>query len=1455
MTEYGPSGPEQNEDIDLKALLIGGVKAAMLIRDGYKFYKKNETRFQRRWDGTIEAIKEDPLSAKEIFIDKNIEEQFNQNKEWVDIFFIPENSLETDKLISDFRQDELEVSRKSSRWIVARITKEGFNKLAKDTRIKEIFFNSPVQGTLDTSAPLINATKVWNDFNFTGKGIKICIIDSGVNKSQPYLANKIVEEYCYCSAPDSLLSSNDCCPDGTAEDNKAEDYYGHGTHVTGIIASQDSTYRGIAYNASIYEVKVLNSSNKGALVDIGDAIDWCRINASADVISISIGDGLNHPGASVCPYFLDGTINDAYNANISIIVASGNEEYITGMNYPACSPNVISVGSTTKSDDMSWFTNRPTDLDLLAPGESIISLRWDPHAVMPGCLEASNQFMICSGTSQATPHVAGAAALLLERDTTLTPDEIRQILRDTAKNITTNWKRIDVLAAINSLCTCTSWTAGSCGSAGGCSLNERKYTRTCSPSACDIESECRAESSCLPSTGSGIGVTVCASGCNYTTIGNAVKNSRPQDKIIVNDSSTYNEEVTMNSTTSGWLECRKGAKISGSGVKGIFLDDIDGPVVTGCTIDGFDYGIYLNSSYGIIQNNTLINNQNGVYLWKELAIDNDVLENNISKNTVYGIRYYAVTWGNSPSYNNLENNLIINNDPESISFRYGQSNNVENNEISDSTNYGVHFEGFSTNSLSLIQDNIIYQNDKGLYLQNSNGNTLNNNILCPSNTNVDIDIASSTSTSGDGNRCDKPGSWNDGGATGCTYYCDNPPTVMLLDPLDKSINRNGDIDFICYANDNYMLVNITLYHNITGTWQANETKNISGTSNTTTFSLINIPDGSSFGWNCLAYDNMSRGSFAPVNWTINITIIPPNVTLISPSNNSVDTDGTIAFNCSATDDSNLVNITLYGNWSSGWHANETISIGGTSNSAVFTKSLDEGIYAWNCLAYDDASQSDWADVNWTINVLIDDTFSITACQELNQSDKIYKLQNDVSSNGTCFTITANNIVLDGQGHNITYNNEGYEAVYGVDASSVNGVQIINSNIKSGSSTGEDSHAIYLSSVTNGTIENNTLATIGDGASGIYLSSVSNTKITNNKINTTNNNAIGIKIISSSNNTFRNIDIKTSGSSAFGIDLYGLSDNNLFYDSIINASHALSNNTYFESNAIGILNFTNVTSAYKKTDFGANSDARLNVHWYFEAEVKNSTGYQVANANVSAWDKNNLLRFSALTNADGNISKQTLIEYMQNATKKTYYTNYIINATKNDSTASQSINLTANMFKTFILPITIILNASNIKEDGYAEYYNSIYSRNNLSTTAYIGYPYYMDRGYVEFNTSLIPDNANITKVILNLSMSSIMSSIYCDLNPIETRPSIASNTNLYNDAGNGTAYINNDNFCSTKYYPSLNLGSNANNDLKNLLSSNWFAVGIRTDPESASKYASFYTSESSASPILIVSYT
>ena len=97
---------------------------------------------------------------------------------------------------------------------------------------------------------------------------------------------------------------------------------------------------------------------------------------------------------------------------------------------------------------------------------------------------------------------------------------------------------------------------------------------------------------------------------------------------------------------------------------------------------------------------------------------------------------------------------------------------------------------------------------------------------------------------------------------------------------------------------------------------------------------------------------------------------PPITTLVSPPDNSVDEDGSVTFNCSATDDNNLVNMTLYGDWSGGWHANETKGLSGTSDSATFTKALTDGIYVWNCLAYDNSSQSDWADVNWTINISI-----------------------------------------------------------------------------------------------------------------------------------------------------------------------------------------------------------------------------------------------------------------------------------------------------------------------------------------------------------------------------------------------------------------------------------------------------------------------------------------------------
>lgn len=213
---------------------------------------------------------------------------------------------------------------------------------------------------------------------------------------------------------------------------------------------------------------------------------------------------------------------------------------------------------------------------------------------------------------------------------------------------------------------------------------------------------------------------------------------------------------------------------------------------------------------------------------------------------------------------------------------------------------------------------------------------------------------------------------NCNGITDESNICGNYPNVTLVSPLNSSIQSSSTVNFNCSATDNLRLSNISLYHNLNGTFLLNSTRNLTGTSNSTTWQFTNVPDGT-YSWNCLAYDNDTHFSFGaapPYNFTIDTSDIVPTVTLVSPSNNSVDTDGSLIFNCSATDDINLKNITLYGNWTGTWHANETKSLTGTSNSTTFSKTLSSGIYRWNCLAYDNSSQPDWGNSNFTLNVSV-----------------------------------------------------------------------------------------------------------------------------------------------------------------------------------------------------------------------------------------------------------------------------------------------------------------------------------------------------------------------------------------------------------------------------------------------------------------------------------------------------
>ncbi|MFH2028817.1 MAG: S8 family serine peptidase, partial [Nanoarchaeota archaeon] len=406
--------------------------------------------------------------------------------------------------------EEFQLKRESE-WGVffsGNITEKGFYKLLKDQRVKKIQDNSiKAHLNLQESRPLINADDVYN-LGYSGAGQTICIIDSGVNYNYSDLGG--------CFGAGCRVKAG---YDYFNNDSDPFDDDGHGTFVAEIAASEDSIFTGIAPDLDIVALKVCGGVGEGCpLDDIKSALQWCyanRFNYDISIVSISLG--ISNGAGSCGEDFVNDEIDDLYNAGIPVITASGNDDDEEEIDYPACYSNTIAVGATydfgdgteeldwcdevyggnlifgicfegviphtefsctdyPEVDNIACFTNRGTLLDLLAPGSDITSLEFSG-----------------SGTSAATPMVSGVIALMLEKDSDLTPNEILDILKDTGVSID-GWKRIDALAAINEICSCTDWTAGSCGS-GTCNPDERKYTRTCIDD-CDTETKCQYDHSC-----------------------------------------------------------------------------------------------------------------------------------------------------------------------------------------------------------------------------------------------------------------------------------------------------------------------------------------------------------------------------------------------------------------------------------------------------------------------------------------------------------------------------------------------------------------------------------------------------------------------------------------------------------------------------------------------------------------------------------------------------------------------------------------------------------------------------------------------------------------------------------------------------------------------------------------------------------------------------------------------
>jgi len=243
----------------------------------------------------------------------------------------------------------------------------------------------------------IDATHAWSITTGSAQ-VKVAVLDTGVDAAHPDLAGNLD----LASAWNFVVDTNDPADD-----------HGHGTHVAGTIAARGNNgvgVTGVTWSCKIVPLKFLDGAGSGYLSDAVRAINYAA-SLNIRILSNSWGGGV----------YMQSLHDAIQNSGALFVVAAGND----GANvdatpgYPAAfdCPNILSVAATDSADALAAFSNYgATVVDLAAPGVDI------------GSTYPANQYVYMSGTSMATPHVSGAAALLLSRDPTLTPQQLKQIL-------------------------------------------------------------------------------------------------------------------------------------------------------------------------------------------------------------------------------------------------------------------------------------------------------------------------------------------------------------------------------------------------------------------------------------------------------------------------------------------------------------------------------------------------------------------------------------------------------------------------------------------------------------------------------------------------------------------------------------------------------------------------------------------------------------------------------------------------------------------------------------------------------------------------------------------------------------------------------------------------------------------------------------------------------------------
>lgn len=284
-------------------------------------------------------------------------------------------------------------------------------KLKKNPKIKYVEEDAQVQIAGKPTQPpqppqqitwgisRVNAPLAWN--NSTGKNVKIAVLDTGISSNHPDLT---------VSGGINLV--------GKLKNNKWNDDNGHGTHVAGIIAARNNTIGvvGVAPDAQLYAVKVLDAYGSGYISDVIEGIDWAVQN-NMNVVSMSLG-------TTVYSQALNDTTANAYKVGILLVAVAGNSGdgnlSTDNVLYPAKFDSVIAVSAVDSNNLAPVWSADGTEVELAAPGVDIYSA-W-----------SNGGYANATGTSMAAPFVTGVAALVKSNNLSMTPQKIREALAHNA---------------------------------------------------------------------------------------------------------------------------------------------------------------------------------------------------------------------------------------------------------------------------------------------------------------------------------------------------------------------------------------------------------------------------------------------------------------------------------------------------------------------------------------------------------------------------------------------------------------------------------------------------------------------------------------------------------------------------------------------------------------------------------------------------------------------------------------------------------------------------------------------------------------------------------------------------------------------------------------------------------------------------------------------------------------